>query len=68
MSIASIRQAREAKYQRISFGTAVQAQWAHETYYDMESILAGERDVHFNFDQTTPLGRLFIERYQKLRH
>lgn len=61
MSLASLKQEREAKYQRSNFDPAAQSQWANENYYDLDCILVGERDVNFNFDPDTPRGLCFIE-------
>jgi hypothetical protein len=56
MSILSLKQAREAKYQRIPFDPAVRAQWANENYYELDNILVSERDVLFTFKEDTPEG------------
>ncbi|KAI6174902.1 hypothetical protein M3Y97_00972900 [Aphelenchoides bicaudatus] len=54
MSIASIKQAREDKYQRSRFEPAAQSEWVNENYYDLDNILATECDIIFNFDTDTP--------------
>lgn len=56
MSIASIKQAREAKYQRCRFDPTAQSEWVNENYYDLDNILVTERDITFNFDSDTPRG------------
>jgi hypothetical protein len=59
MSIASLKQTREAKYQRARFDPAAQSEWVNENYYDLDNIMVTERDVIFNFDQDTPRGLFF---------
>lgn len=59
MSIASLKQSREAKYQRLPFDPAARSYWANENYYDMDDILVTGRDTNFIFDQDTPKGLFF---------
>jgi hypothetical protein len=60
MSIASIRQSNEERYQRHTLASNSQATWTYENYYDLDDILATNEHVLYHFEPETPKGMFFL--------